>query len=144
MGYVYPFKGPSSTSMTWSDNYIFNPNSVNIYLPRIISYLPLAESSTWKFHVTIVFALCSGKVKSILTFRLVVILPASVFYCITESYLGLIFVISLIITIIELHALSDNTKNKSLYLTCIDKSTWDRAIMAIYILRASISIQYVM
>ena len=37
--------------MTWSDNFKFNPNSVNKYFPKIISYLPLAQPSTWHFHV---------------------------------------------------------------------------------------------
>ena len=40
------FKGPSSASMRCSDHFIFNPNVVNIYLPKIMSHLHLEESST--------------------------------------------------------------------------------------------------
>ena len=46
MGVVYPLKGPSSALMTLSEIFKFNPNYVNIYCPKIISYLPLADSST--------------------------------------------------------------------------------------------------
>ena len=46
MGVVDPLKVPSPASMTRSENFKFNPNCVNIYHPNIISYLPLAESST--------------------------------------------------------------------------------------------------
>ena len=46
MGAVYHFKVPSSDSMTRSENFRFNPNVVNIYLPNMISCMPLAESST--------------------------------------------------------------------------------------------------
>ena len=45
MGVVDPLKGPSSALMPCSENLRFNPNSVNIYYPKIISYPPLAESS---------------------------------------------------------------------------------------------------
>ena len=53
MGAVDPLKIPSYYSMTQSENFKFNPNSVNRYCPKIISYLPLADSSTLIFHVTI-------------------------------------------------------------------------------------------
>ena len=46
MGVVDPLKGPSSDLMMWSDSFNFNPNYGNSYLPKIISYLPLADSST--------------------------------------------------------------------------------------------------
>ena len=45
----------------------------------------------------------SGRVESILTFVLVVILPVCVFHCITASSLGLSFLIGLLITIVDLH-----------------------------------------
>ena len=83
MGDVYPLKVPSSASMTWSDSYRFNPRAVNRSLPNIIPYIPLAESSTWHFHVEISVAISSGKVNYIYTFLLVVILPTCVCHCIT-------------------------------------------------------------
>ena len=46
MGYVDPFKGPSSDLMMCSDGFSLNPNDVNIYLPMIMPYLPLAELYT--------------------------------------------------------------------------------------------------
>ena len=36
MGSIDPLKGPSSASMTWSENYIFNPKFVNISMPKIV------------------------------------------------------------------------------------------------------------
>ena len=107
MGAVDPFKGSSYALVTCSDNFIFNPNYFDIYLTNIMSYLPLVESSTCQFHVTVFVALSSVKVKSILTFRLVVILPACVCNCITESFFGLFFSIGLLVTIVELHPLSN-------------------------------------
>ena len=75
MGAVYPWKGPSYDSMTWSDNFKFNPNYVNIYLPKIISYLTLEESSIWHFHITTFVVLSYGKLKFTLTIIFVVIWP---------------------------------------------------------------------
>ena len=46
MGVVEPLKGPSSALMTCLDNFRFNPDYVNRSCPKIILYLPLAESST--------------------------------------------------------------------------------------------------
>ena len=46
MGVADPLKGPASASMMSSDNFKFNPIYVHIYRPKIILYLPLAESST--------------------------------------------------------------------------------------------------
>ena len=43
---VDPIKGPSSALMMCSETFKFNPNYVNSSLPKIISYLPLVESST--------------------------------------------------------------------------------------------------
>ena len=73
---VDPFKRPSSALMDLLDNFIFNPNFVHRYLPKIISYLTLVESPTLQFHNTVFVALSSGKVKYILNCELVVILPA--------------------------------------------------------------------
>ena len=42
---VEPLKGPPSASITRSESFEFNNNYVNMSLPTIISYLPLAESS---------------------------------------------------------------------------------------------------
>ena len=106
MGVVDLLKGPSSASMKWSDNFWFNHNSVNRYLPKIISYLPLAESSTWKFHVTTFVVLSAGKLKYTLTLILVVIFPVCVLHCI-EAYFYRPFFTSLTITIVELHPLSN-------------------------------------
>ena len=47
MSAVDPLKVPSSVLITCSDHFEFNPNYVNTSLPNIISYLPLAETSTW-------------------------------------------------------------------------------------------------
>ena len=44
MDAVDTFKGLSSASMTCSEDFIFNLNDVNIFLPNIVSYLHLAES----------------------------------------------------------------------------------------------------
>ena len=88
-----------------------------------MSYLPLAELSTWKFHVMIFVALLSGKAKSILTFRLVVIIPACVCHCITLSSIVISFLISLTITIGKLHPIS----NKILWL--LDPWYWQRIII---------------
>ena len=46
MGVVDPLKSPMSDAMTCSDHFNFNPNPINKYLPKIISYIPLLESST--------------------------------------------------------------------------------------------------
>ena len=66
MGVEDALKGTSSASMTCSDNFKFNHNSVNRYNPKIISYLPLAES-TWHLHFAIFVALSADKVKYALT-----------------------------------------------------------------------------
>ena len=46
MGAVDPLKGPSYALMACLEKFTFNPNYVNRYIPKIISYLPLAQSST--------------------------------------------------------------------------------------------------
>ena len=97
MGGVEPLKVPPPASMAWSDNFRFNPKVVNISLPKIIEYLPLEDSSTWTFHVTVFVTLISGKVKSTLTFRLLVIVPADVCHCIVAFYLGSSFLLSLLL-----------------------------------------------
>ena len=80
--------------MTYSDNFRFNPNYINIYLSKIISYLPLAESSTYHFYVTKLVALSTGKVKSNSTSRLVMIFLAFVCHCIRESFSGFYFLLA--------------------------------------------------
>ena len=91
MGVVDPLKGPSSSLMTWSDNFKFNSNYDNISFPKIILYPPLAESSTWHFHVTKFVTLSAGKVKSASTLILLVILPAYVCHCITAYFQYTVF-----------------------------------------------------
>ena len=110
MGVVDPLKGPSYTSMTCSDNFIFNPNYVNRFRTKIMSYLPLEESSTWKFQVTIFIALILFKVENILTFILVVILTPVYAFLSQHIFLGLIFSIRILVTIVELHPLSNNIR----------------------------------
>ena len=87
MGALDPLKGPSSDLMTWSDNFKFNPNYFNKSLPRIILYLPLAESYTWHYRVTTFVALSSGKVEHTSTLKWLVILPDCVCQCIREYFL---------------------------------------------------------
>ena len=67
MGVVDPLKGPSYDLMTCSENFRFNPNSVNIPHTKIILYLPLTGSSVLQFHITKCFALSAGKVDYTLT-----------------------------------------------------------------------------
>ena len=66
-------------SIIWLDGVIrefkFNTNSVHRYFPNIILYLPLKEWYTCHFHVTAFVTLSTGRVKSTLTLRLVLILP---------------------------------------------------------------------
>ena len=46
MGVVDPLKGPSYALVACSEKFRLNHNSVNIYLPKIMLYLPLANAST--------------------------------------------------------------------------------------------------
>ena len=102
MGAVGPFKSPSPPLISFSGYFKFNNNAHNRYITKIILYLFFVQSSTRHFYVTIIIALNSGRVKSILTFRLVVRLPACVFYCITSSILLLNFIIILLIAIVDI------------------------------------------
>ena len=86
MSVLDPLKGPSSASMTCLTNFKFNPNYVNISRPKIILYLPLAESSKCHFHVTAFVVLSASGVKSTLFLRLLLILPACVCHCITAYF----------------------------------------------------------
>ena len=43
MGTLDTFEGPSPASMTCSENFRFDTNDFNRYLPKIIYYLHLAE-----------------------------------------------------------------------------------------------------
>ena len=88
---VDPLKGPSSALIMCSENFKFNQNYVNISRPKIISYPPLAESSTCHFHVRIFFALSVGKVQSTLTLRLAVIFLACVCHFITDYFQDVFF-----------------------------------------------------
>ena len=95
MGVADSSKGPSSASITCSENFKFNPNYVNRYFTKILSCLTLEESSTWYFHVTNVFALSSGKMKSTLTLISVVTFSACVCHYITEYLSKFIFQLDL-------------------------------------------------
>ena len=110
MGFVDPLKGPSYALMTCSEDFIFNPNYVNRYRPKIILYLPLVDSSTWHFHVTTFVTLSAGNMKSTLTLRLVVIFPACVCHYIGASFYVDSFSTRLPIKIEELHPMSNNTQ----------------------------------
>ena len=91
MGILDPLKGPSYALLKCSNHFGINTNSVNRYLPKIISYIPLMDSSTLKSHVKTSIALSVGKVKYTLTLILVVIFPACVRHCIKAYSLGRIF-----------------------------------------------------
>ena len=78
MGDVGPLKGTSFALMTFSDNFKLNHKAVHMSIPMITSYLMIAVSFTWQFHVMIFVALSLGKVEYILTFKLVLKLPACV------------------------------------------------------------------
>ena len=111
MGVVDPLKGPSSDSMKWSDNFKLNSNYFNISRPKIISYLPLTESSTWHLHVATFIAISAGKAKSTLTLRWVVISPDCVCHCIVSSFSGYSILTILPNTILELHPLSNRIQS---------------------------------
>ena len=68
----HPFYGLSPPNMMCLENLSSSPSSISRYLPRIISYLLLVESSTWHFHVMIFVALNYGREKSTITISLVV------------------------------------------------------------------------
>ena len=67
MGVIDPLKDPPSALTTCSEHLKFNQNDVHRYFPKIISCLPLSESSTRNFYVTTFIVLSSGKEKSTLT-----------------------------------------------------------------------------
>ena len=114
---VYPLKVPSLYLMMCSEYFKFDINYVNRSLPKIISYLPLADSYQWHFHVTTFSVLSVGKVKYTLTVWLVVMFPAYVCHCVTEYYSVFSFSTSLTITIVELYPLSNSIKDSlNLYL----------------------------
>ena len=110
-GCCRPFKKSIISFVDMFIEFKFNPNSVHISCPKIISYLPLLESSTWHFHVMTFAALSAGKVKSTVTLRLVVIFPASVCHWITAFLSGFIFLTSLPIAIVVVHSLSNKIQN---------------------------------
>ena len=76
-------------------------------LPRIISYLPVVDLSTWHFHVMIFVALNYGKKIYMFTFFEVVNFPAWVPHIVCIVSFDLRFEVSLPITIMELLPLSN-------------------------------------
>ena len=107
MGDKNPSYGLSAPIITFSSNLRSSLNAVSSSLPRIISYLPLVDSSTWHFHITILVALNNGNQKSMFIFFEVVNLPSWVSCIVFADYFDLIVDVSLPITTIELLPLSD-------------------------------------
>ena len=107
MGDDHPLYGPSPPIMTFLENLRSSPNVVIGSLPRIISYLPLVDSSTWYFHVTILVQLNSGKKQSIFTFFKAVNFPFWVSQIFFAASFYLSFDIRLPITIFELLPMSN-------------------------------------
>ena len=71
-------------------------------LPRIISYIPLVDSSTWNFYVTIFVALNYGRQKYTFNFFEVVNFPAWVSHLVSSVSFVLCFDVSSPVTIVEL------------------------------------------
>ena len=105
MGVEELLKGPSSVLMTCSKHFRFDHNYVNRSFPKIILYLPLAKSSTWKSHVTTFIAKSGSKLESILTLGVVMILLSCVLHCIKESVSRRSISISIPIKIAGIHQL---------------------------------------
>ena len=77
-----------------------------------ISYHTLfQQSSTWHFHITIYVVPKLDSHRSNLTLRSCLILLACIFFCIAESFVILIFYISLLVKIVELYPMSNNIRN---------------------------------
>ena len=74
-----------------------SPSAVSGSLPRIISYLPLVDLSIWHFHVTIFFALKSGKKKYTFSFFEVVNFLAWISRVVSNVYFVFCFDISLML-----------------------------------------------
>ena len=109
------FKHKCRTLFIWSLSVkyeIFGSSSsvVIMSLPRIVSYLPLVYLSTWHAHVTIFFALNSGKQKSIFTFFEVVNFPDWVYHLFFSASFVLSFDVSLPITTVILIPLSNRIR----------------------------------
>ena len=83
------------------ENLIPSPIAVSRSLPGIISYLIFVDSSTWNFHVTILFALNYGRHKSTVAISLIVNLPAWFCHVAVEKFLYLFFDVRLFITVVE-------------------------------------------
>ena len=94
MGAVIYFKCLPPRYMTCLENFKFNPNDINGYLPNFILNLPLADSSKLNYYITIFALLNSVKEESILNFKLVVILTTCMCHFITSYFLVLSFVVS--------------------------------------------------
>ena len=107
IGAEHPSYGNSPPIMTLSENLRSSPNVVSRYLPRIILYLPLADSSKWNFHVTIFVSLNYGKQTYTFTFFEVVNFLAWVYHIFFAASFDLNFDVSLTITIVELIPLSN-------------------------------------
>ena len=71
-------------------------------LLRIVSYLPVVDSSTWNFHVRIFVTLNSGKQKYMFTFSEVVNFPYWVSQVVSAVSFYLIIEVNLPIKIVEL------------------------------------------
>ena len=93
--------------MTLSEKIRFSISAISRYLPRIILYLQLMDSSLWHLHVTIFVALNSDKQKSIFTFLEVVKFPLLISHLVSDISLDLSFEVNLTITIVELILLSN-------------------------------------
>ena len=64
----HPSYIPLWTMITLPENLRSSPSAVISSLPRIMLYLPLVDSSTWYFHVTIFFVPNFGRQKYTFTF----------------------------------------------------------------------------
>ena len=76
MGDKHPLYFPFPPIMAFSENLRSSHSVVSRSLPRIVSYLPLVDSSTWHVYVTISVALNYGKQKTMLPFFEAVNFPA--------------------------------------------------------------------
>ena len=106
MVHMYLKNGHSPPSMTCLD-FWSNTIYVSRYLHMIISYLLSTGSSLWHSHVSVFVEMKS--VRKIFTFTLLlaVIFPTFVCHFITAYVVMLSFGVSLIVTIVELHLLSN-------------------------------------
>ena len=97
--------------MTRLENLCYDPKWISKYLPKIIWYLPLVDSSMWHFHVTIFVALNSGRQNSTFTFFEVVNFLDCIFHVVFVVLICLSLYVSLTIKIVELIQLSNSIWN---------------------------------